>query len=99
MLFGFEAKTAWYFPATGPGSEVSAAKALPVGLPELVDHGVPAPDPSNPSIEFTILPKSMVAWLPRVKVPALGEVQRTDIPLFLTAYESPSIFFRPPPVS
>ena len=97
MLFALEAKTAWYGPPAGPASSISAAKALPVGLPELVEHGVPALDPARPGIGFVALPSPIVAWLPRVKVPALAEVQHNHL-LFFTAYVSPAIFLRPPPV-
>jgi hypothetical protein len=97
ILFAIEAKTAWYGPLLGPGGNISAAKALPVALPELVDHGVPSPDPTHPGVVFTVLPASTTAWLPRVKVPAFGEIRRNHLFSF-TAYFSPAIFFRPPPV-
>ena len=98
ILFALEAKTAWYGPADGPGSDISAAKALPVGSPELVDHGVPTPDPAHPRVEFPTFPVSTVASLLRIKVSSLGEIQRNHLFFFATCI-SPPIFFRPPPVS
>lgn len=96
ILFAIEAKTAWYGPVAGPGCNIRAAKALPVALPQLVDHGVPTPDPTHPGVVFAILPASTTAWLPRVKVPAFGEIQRNHLSFF-TAYFSPATFLRPPP--
>lgn len=98
MLFAVEAKTAWYGPFLGPGCAVRAAKALPMGLPELVDHGVPTPDPAHPRAAFPALQESTPAWPPRVEVAALGEMQRSHL-LFFATYFSPTIFFRPPPAS
>lgn len=40
ILFAIEAKTAWYGPTVGLGSDIRAAKALPEGMPRLVEHGV-----------------------------------------------------------
>lgn len=97
VLFALEAKTAWYGPFAVPGGAIRAAKALPVGLPELVDHGVPAPDPAHPGVAFATLPAGATVWLPRAKGPALDETPRSHL-LFFAACFSPSIFFRPPPV-
>jgi hypothetical protein len=44
FLFAFEAKLAWYSPASDASSQVSAAKALRVDAPDLVSHGASAPD-------------------------------------------------------
>jgi len=98
ILFALEAKTAWYGPLVGPGRDISAAKALPVGSPELVDHGVPTPDPAYPRVEVPTFPVSTVASLLRIKISALGEIQRNHLFFFATCI-SPPIFFRPPPVS
>jgi hypothetical protein len=99
MLFAFEAKTAWYGPVAGPGSEVRAAKALPVATPELVEHGVPSPDPEHPTVGFAALLSGASFWSARLKAPLFGRIQPTRQSFFSAAQLSPSLFFRPPPIS
>jgi hypothetical protein len=99
MLFALEAKTAWYGPVCGPGSDVRAAKARPAGTPELVDHGVPSPDPEHPTAAFTALAANAMFLLPPLNAPVFGEIESDRLPFFPVAQLSPSIFFRPPPIS
>jgi len=98
ILFALEAKTAWYGPAAGPGSDIRAAKALPVGSPELVEHGLPAPDPAHPHASFAALPDSVLTPFLWAGVPAISEILRGQRPIFSPAHLSPALFFRPPPV-
>lgn len=98
IVFAIEAKTAWFGPAAGPGSAVRAAKALPEGLPRLVDHGLPLQDPAHPHLHFSVPPASTAILLPRVKTSVDGEILFGHLPFFSAAYFSPSDFFRPPPV-
>lgn len=99
MLFAFEAKTAWYGPVAGPGSEVRAAKELPVITPELVEHGVSSPDPEHPTEAFAALLSSATFRSPRLKAFELHEIQSSRQPFFSLAHLSPPLFFRPPPFS
>jgi hypothetical protein len=97
FLFAIEAKTAWYGPAVGIGSNVRAAKALPVATPKVVEHGVPAPDPAHPHAAFTLLPPTAVALSARLPVQAFGEILVTHLPYDLAPGFSYSSLFRPPP--
>ncbi len=92
-----EAKMAGYGPAEGHGSNMRAAKAMPADNPELVAHGVPAPDPLQPQFPFVVLAELAVVllagsvtferrWTARDR--AFAQAAR----LFY-----PGIFFRPPP--
>lgn len=97
ILFALEAKTAWYGPAVGRGSDIRAAKALPAGLLKLVEHGVPAADPAHPSIAFVYLPASTAAWFAFTRIHSGDAILRHHLPFFSAAHFSPSAFFRPPP--
>src|ERR1039458_3665322 len=55
FAFAIEAKWAWYGPQGGPVSDVSAAKARPAEVPDVVVHGVPAPDLVNLQIPYALL--------------------------------------------
>ena len=95
VVFAFEAKTAWYGPSAGPWSAVRAAKALPADLPQIVSHGIPAPDPVHPAIPFLIFAAFVLS--------AGSEFQLTRKaahgpgPLAVAATFFPPHFFRPPP--
>lgn len=95
VAFAVEAKTAWFGPLTGPGSDVQAAKALPADMPRVIEHGVPTPDPVHPAIPFALIATLAARW-PSV-APARKEVSRKAPPVSLAAYFFPFIFFRPPP--
>ncbi|MGD0154455.1 MAG: hypothetical protein ABSB50_00060 [Terracidiphilus sp.] len=97
FLFSIEAKTAWYGPFAGFGSSVREAKALPMATPEVVEHGVPAPDPAHPRLTFAILPAAAVISLAAARLPVGGEIVRNRLPLYTSAFFSPNNFFRPPP--
>lgn len=99
ILFAFEAKTAWYGPADGPGFAVRAAKALPAVTPELVDHGIPSPDPEHPAATFAAFTASTIFLSPRFKALEFRKIETDRLPFFPVAELSPSAFFRPPPIS
>jgi hypothetical protein len=96
FVFAVEAKTAWYGPLMGPGSEVRAAKAMPADMPRVIEHGIPTPDPIHPNIPFAILTALPVERPARI--PAWSEILRSHTLVSRAAYFSPPIFFRPPPV-
>jgi len=99
-VFGFamEAKLAWYSPAGGSVNDIAAAKARPADLPEVVVHGVPAPDPVHPLILFVSLTALTTASLRKAEA-LLGRNTVYNYHLVSSAaYFSPSLFFRPPPV-
>ncbi|HUA93844.1 MAG TPA: hypothetical protein VL991_14820 [Terracidiphilus sp.] len=95
IAFAVEAKTAWFGPLTGPGSDVQAAKALPADMPRLIEHGIPVPDPVHPAIPFALI--TTVAIASPFAAPAANEALDNDAPVSLAAYFFPSVFFRPPP--
>ncbi len=95
VIFAVEAKTAWYGPIVGLGSDVRAAKALPADMPRIVEHGVPVPDPIHPGLSFIALATLPTNWL--AEMPARNATLRDPLPLARAAFFSPSIFFRPPP--
>lgn len=97
FLFAVEAKTAWYGPAHGIGSDVRAAKAMPALSPKLVDHGNSSLDRAQTHISLVAHSASTALWAPRVNVRA-GVVRPTRPVLFVADYLSPSLLFRPPPV-
>ena len=71
FLFAIEAKTAWYGPAAGFTAVLfRAAKAQPVASPEVVDHGLPAPDPAHPHVTFALLPQIATVMFCKVFSPA-----------------------------
>ena len=98
LVFAFEAKTAWYGPADGVGSAVRAAKELPADLPQVVSHGIPAPDPVQPALPFFIF----TAFALRQFVGSdLRMTRRANRGVFTAApalFLSPQQFFRPPPI-
>ncbi|MGP8253286.1 MAG: hypothetical protein ACLQHF_14745 [Terracidiphilus sp.] len=98
LVFAFEAKTAWYGPAAGPGCAVRAAKALPADSSQVVLHGVPAPDPVHPALPFLIfavfvLAPSAGTAFHMTRLANRGALTPASAPFF-----SPQLFFRPPPV-
>lgn len=97
FLFALEAKTAWYGPAAGFGGNVRAAKAQPVTSPELVEHGVPAPDPAHPNATFVALPSMAFVLILCIPAQRRGEVYRKLSSIFPAAGFSFSNLFRPPP--
>lgn len=96
IAFALEAKTAWYGPASGPGSVVRFAKALPINAPRVIRHGIPVPDPIHPQFAFAFV--ALLFALPiladsmpgRANALALGRVSAAR-------FFSPPAFFRPPP--
>jgi hypothetical protein len=98
VVFAVEAKTAWFGPASGPGSEVRAAKAWPADLPRVIEHGVPVPKAVPPLISFALL----AALSPRRSAGNTLSPRRESAPGLaspsLAAFLSPQFFFRPPPV-
>lgn len=94
-LFAVEAKMAWYGPTSGVGSDVRASKAMPADAPELVEHGIPVPDPIHPHILFAVLSAPFVD-APQV-VPVSHEWLKDRPREFAKVFLSSPIFFRPPP--
>jgi hypothetical protein len=97
FLFAIEAKTAWYGPAAGFGGSVRAAKAQPVASPEVVEHGVPKPDPAHPHVAFALLPQMAASTFAGVPLHGFGEILPSHHPHFLASGFSFANLFRPPP--
>jgi len=66
-------------PASGPGSDVRAAKALRIDATNVVQHGMPSPDPIHPGIAFLFLTAFTAAWLAGADVSARYAVARRSI--------------------
>jgi hypothetical protein len=100
LAFGFamEAKLACYSPTGGSGIDIVAAKARPADLPEVVTHGVPAPDPVRS--QLTVIFLSALATEPLWKAHTLlgRSIVYNRLSVSSAAYFSPNLFFRPPPV-
>lgn len=96
FVFAVEAKTAWYGPASGPGSAVRASKAMPADAPRVIEHGVPVPDPIHPQVPFALL-AALAVLLAAVNMPLRDEAAHHRSWISLAAF-SPQVFFRPPPV-
>jgi len=99
FLFAIEAKTAWYGPAAGFGGSVRAAKAQPVTSPEVVEHGVPTPDPAHPNAEFAFLSQTAISMFAGFPALSRGEVLPGQRLRPFAAGFSYSNLFRPPPIS
>ena len=99
FLFAVEAKTAWYGPKAGPGSDVRAAKALPSNAPRAVDHGVPALDPVRPQAASGVISAQSFAEPWAVRPLNRRQVFGLHPAVFKAAFFSPQLFFRPPPVA
>ena len=99
LAFGFamEAKLACYSPTGVSGSDIAAAKARPADLPQVVSHGVHAPDPGRSQV--------LVVFLAALAAPSLRKADSwlvrnsvyNHLSVSSAAYFSPSLFFRPPP--
>ena len=96
FLFAVEAKTAWYGPVAGLGSNVRAAKAMPADTPRVIEHGIPVPDPIHPQVAFVLLPALALLW-PSAKLPRRTEVSHARLRGFLLSIYSPHLSLRPPP--
>jgi hypothetical protein len=98
FLFAVEAKTAWYGPDAGIGSNVSAAKALPAATPKLVQHSAPTIEPSH--TQFLVASLLSMALARLAANPALrGRLDwHRPVPVVSPALSSPPHFLRPPPV-
>jgi hypothetical protein len=95
FAFFIEAKTSWYGPASGPGSDVRSSKAMPADMPRLIEHGVPIPDPIHPQVPFVLLPVH-AALPPAADQPVRQEAAHPRPKHFLSRF-SIHLFFRPPP--
>jgi len=100
LAFGFamEAKLACYGPAVGSGRDIAAAKARPADLPEVVSHGVHAPDPSHSEL--------LVVFVATLTAPSMWKAvsllvrnsEYNHLSVSSAEYFSPSLFLRPPPI-
>jgi hypothetical protein len=97
FLFAIEAKTAWYGPAAGFGGNIRAAKAQPMTSPEVVEHGVPKPDPTHPNAAFVFLAFAAISMFAGLLARAQGEALPCRHLCPLHAGFSYSNLFRPPP--
>jgi len=95
FLFALEAKTAWYGPVAGPGSDVRAAKAMRADTPQVIEHGAPVHDPSHPQIPFVLLPALALLWLATDQLRSV-ELSQTRLGPRFSVF-SPQLFLRPPP--
>jgi hypothetical protein len=100
LSFGFamEAKLACYSPAAAPGSDIVAAKARPADLPEVVAHGVHAPDPVHSQMLVVFLAALTAASSWKADTLLGRKIVDGRLPVSSAAYFSPYLFFRPPPV-
>jgi hypothetical protein len=98
FVFAMEAKMAWYSTAGGSGTEIAAAKARAADLPEVVAHGIPAPDPVHPQVFFVFLAALTAASLWKPDVLSGRRFVHSDLAISSVAYFSSNLFFRPPPV-
>jgi hypothetical protein len=99
VAFAVEAKTAWFGPASGPGSEVAAAKAWPADLPRVIEHGVTIPQAVPTLISFALMAalsslRSYGNILSPRRESAPGPANSSP-----AAFLSPQFFFRPPPIT
>lgn len=93
-LFAIEAKLAWYSPARGPASQISASKLQPTEAPRLVAEALAS---SHTIAHFPavlqILPLALLLGVIKI-------APRRVVPLpsgILACGFSPQAFFRPPP--
>jgi len=96
FLFAVEAKTAWYGPMAGLGSNVRAAKAMRADAPQVIEHGVPVQDPSHPQIAFVLLP-ALAFLLPLAEWSRNLESSQPQFRRTLLSVFSPQLSLRPPP--
>jgi hypothetical protein len=95
VVFAVEAKTAWFGPANGPGSDVRAAKARPSDLPQVIDDGVQVPNPVPPVLSFAVLAALDTGRFAGKTHSAQDELGPAGA---LPAIRlSPQLYFRPPP--
>jgi hypothetical protein len=93
-----EAKLACYRPTGGSGNDIVAAKALPADLPEVVAHGVHAPDSVRSQMPFVFLAALIAVFLWKEDTLLGHNIAYGQLTVSSAAYFSPSLFFRPPPV-
>jgi len=100
LAFGFamEAKLACYSSAGGSGSDIVAAKARPVDLPEVVSHGVHLPGPVYSRMLVVLLAALTSPSLSKVDFLRIHDSVYNCLSVSFAAYFSPNLFFRPPPV-
>ena|ERR1035438_10486268 len=96
--FAMEAKLACYSPASGSGSDIVAAKARPADLPEIISHGVHAPDPAHSEMLVVFLAPLTATSLRKADSLLVRNSVYNHLSVSSAAYFSPSLFFRPPPV-
>jgi len=98
FAFAMEAKLACYSPDGGPGSDIAAAKARPADLPEVVAHGVPAPDPVDARTLFFVLVALTTASLWKAEALRGRNIALPCQSVSSAAFFSSNLFFRPPHV-
>jgi hypothetical protein len=97
FLFAVEAKTAWFGPVFGLGSNVRAAKAMPADSPKVIEHGLPVLDPAHPQLLVVALNFVAIATIAGANLHVVELISLAQIPQFTRVHLSPSLFFRPPP--
>ena len=97
FVFAVEAKTAWYGPTVGPGSDVRAAKALPVSVPRIVQHGSQTTAPVYPLISIVLLSAFLATSLAGSDLIAGRNLPLAPVRVSSAPYFSSQSFFRPPP--
>ena len=100
LAFGFamEAKLACYGPAGGSGTDIVAAKARPADLPEVVSHGIHAPEPVHSQMLVVFLEALLAPSLRKADSLLVCNSAYNYLSVSSAAYFSPNLFFRPPPV-
>jgi hypothetical protein len=98
VLFALEAKTAWYGPAKGPGTDIQSQKALPADLPALVTHGASVlPQITFPLSSIFLRSIAAIGWVVAGSFPGIN-FDSDLVPYSAAPYFSPALFFRPPPL-
>ncbi len=92
-----EAKMAWYGPAMGPTRDISAAKALPADIPNLVNHGAQVAIPFPPQSTFLWFAAYAAILTISSGISEFRQLARIPLPIPNRQHFSPLLFFRPPP--
>lgn len=96
--FAVEAKVAWYGPFTGPGSDVRAAKALPMNAPRLEEQGARASGTEHTPLLFALLAAGAAGLLAGMAGKPQRHENRTAVRVVILPCFSPPLYLRPPPV-
>jgi hypothetical protein len=97
VLFALEAKTAWYGPEKGPGSDIQSQKARLTDLTAVVSRGVSTLPQAAIPLNLIYLASVTAIFGARAGFQFGVEADFGGIAVRSAAYFSPGLFFRPPP--